>query len=188
MTSRIFSGRIVNIRIAQRAVKDDIKASAKKTIMENLGTKITIIISVLSFLFSIIQFTYNETMIDVRKYNNSYYEERYGVFKSIASSISKIEAKIKFLNKALLARDSVVKPLSRFQYARLVLDINKPLDKKISDALGTYELEVFELVRGEGDVNKVEGIGNDIISQLGTILRNEKDSINSTHSFWAIHF
>ena len=145
--------------------------------------------SIFVFYFGFLQFLSNQSMMDKRKYNNFYYDERYRVLKEVTKSISEINILITYCTKEKLD-SSELKGISRnliaLNYAYLILDEHKKMDSIVLNNLNEYRNLVFmKSSMGYADLVQLDSIGRKTIIQIGNIINHEKDTINSfKFKFW----
>ncbi|MEI2694093.1 MAG: hypothetical protein V9E90_03410 [Saprospiraceae bacterium] len=148
-----------------------------------ITSSITILISAITFYFSVAQYFYSQNLIDRRKYYNQYYDERYRVLTELAKSTTKIYSKLKH-NKLSpdILRDSIKSELIIFNYAYLILSTNT------SDSILIKHIETFQdhLSNWISSPNENANLLNDlyetnklILQESGKIFSHEKDIINS---------
>lgn len=158
---------------------------------ERIISTITVMISLATILFSVMQYTYTQSLMDIRKYNHAYYDERYNVLKSLAHSISEIP--VILINEGDLqskeARETMLNAFVNFNYSLLVLDEGNKSDKVIIARVREYQKLLYELwsvnpnaprkTFHPNTLRTANQLGVEIIQRCGKTLKNEKDSINS---------
>lgn len=130
------------------------------------------------------QYLKSENAIDKRKYNNSYYEERYRVLKNVSKDIAEINMILAFKD-TLNSKDSLVirNSFIDFTYGKIVLDSTTSTDRILVKAINDYQTIIYQRVKLQRPttLDEVDKLNLQIISLTGSILRHEKDSINSAN-------
>jgi hypothetical protein len=123
-------------------------------------------------------------LIDKRRYNNAYYDERYKDLKSVNKATAQIYTILAFKklmnsNDSLIIRNSFID----FNYARIVLDPKIASDDSLLKAINNYEALIYHGVRLRETIalEAVDSLNLQIVSLTGYILRHEKDSVNTAN-------
>ncbi len=157
--------------------------STKKTYLDKITQISTILIPVVAGYFGFLQYLYNQNIIDKRKYNNLYYDERIKILRSITKSVGEIKLLMEFNGNHLSKKDTaeVRNELTGFFYAKIALDKGQTLDNALLYDLNTYEKTVSKMVLDSDEVSlhTLNTLSDKIPIECGNILRHEKDTINS---------
>jgi hypothetical protein len=158
----------------------------------NMTQIITVSISAMTIIFTIYSFFSNQFLVDKRKYNAHFYDERYKVLKDITKTISDVSNMInwhpdrKYSEKEI---DKIYEKTYVFNYSYLVLDEQNYLDSIVLRKLKMYDSSLLGIIEKKNgsqfyknpffDKENLKNIGDSIIICCGKIFSNEKDSINS---------
>ncbi len=156
----------------------------KKKSSFNWAQAITVFVSVGTIVFSVVSYVVSQELVDRRKYNNAYYDERYKVLKEITKSISEINVIIGHHEAdkySAAEKQAIWDKISVFDYSYLVLDQKKE-DSVTLNMINRYQISLRQLIQSN-DIHprEVYEQGKSTIIQCGKILNDEKDHINSVH-------
>ncbi|MBL6448607.1 hypothetical protein JMN32_20010 [Fulvivirga sp. 29W222] len=182
--------RIDRLKQAQAAIYRS--SSAKKqrdnnTLWDYFLKLLPILVSIAGVVMGLFQYSYNQYVQDVRKYNLSYYDERFAILKNMAGILSRIDTEISINPKGRseAQQDSLinlVKELNQSQYyAYLYLDpADTTSDLKLINSLDICSQHLNNMLIGF-PVSKEDFRESSLNSMriIGDILRKEKDEVNT---------
>lgn len=147
-----------------------------------------ILISLLGVVISLFQYSYNEYIKDIRKYNIEYYDEKYVMLKSTAQILSKINTHMVINTDGVQENDKdtlehLAKRLNEsIYYSYLFLNPQKELDSILLndlDLCNSYLQSILVEIDEIDEEIKLSNTSFNAMINIGKILRNEKNEINT---------
>ena len=136
-------------------------------------------------IFSLFQYSYNEYVKDVRKYNVQYYDEKYAMLKNTAEILSQIDTHISinidgFQKNELDTLVVMSKQLNKsIYYTYIFLDSHKNMDSILINDLTMCNRYLQRILINVNNDSMFSISSKKSIIAIGKILRNEKDEINT---------
>jgi len=155
----------------------------------NLTQVITVFISAATLCFGIFKYFQTENMIDVRKYRNAFYDERYRVIKEETNSVAEITKTFAYNPIDSVIRNHkelVAKKMAILSYSHIVLNKTIKSDSLLLNYQEQFEQAIFMRITFKDKqytTNVIDSLGKKLIVQCGEILKNYEEYKNKYNNF-----